>query len=195
MALWWIAKGMEALFEELATCSSERLDAWLLELPEEIRSKLLRRLNQVRHRIIEVLRHKFKFWEHIPCKAIGGFWGQRGGDEAVARLLTQECLLGFDVAVAAALSVHRVARRLFGHNTVCRREFELPLQSTPPLSVYSIASQYLLDYALCSPVERIIEAIHAMIKRIGSQGPNSLPPYMVARLRESHNTELLRSIV
>ena len=194
-APWWVAEGLEALFEELATCSSERLDTWLSELPEHKRSKLLRRLKQARHRLIEVLRQKFLFWKHIPYKALGAFWGECGGNESVSRRLLKECLVEFDQAVAAGRSLHRVARRLFGHGTVCRREFELWLESANSLSFYSTAYQYLLEYALCSPVERTIEAIHAMIKRIGSCSPNSLPPYIVSELRESYNLQLLRSNV
>ena len=111
------------------------------------------------------------------------------------RRLLKECLVEFDQAVIAGRSLHRVARRLFGHGTVCRRELELWLESANRLSFYSTAYQYLLEYALCSPVERTIEAIHAMIKRIGSCSPNSLPPYIVSKLRESHNLQLLRSNV
>ena len=67
------------------------------------------------------------------------------------------------------------------------------LVSDHPLSFFSTAYRILLEYSLCSPVERIIEAVHAMIKRIGSQAPNSLPPSIVTKLRESYNLELLRT--
>ena len=58
----------------------------------------------------------------------------------------------------------RVARRLFGHTTVCRRELEFWLESANPLNFDSTAYRYLLEHALCSPVERIIEAVNALVK-------------------------------
>ena len=107
--------------------------------------------------------------------------------------ILRECLFEFDEAVAAGHPIHRVAVRLFGKGTACRRELELWVDSTNPLHKYSAALKILLEYCLCSPVERVIEAVHAMIKRIGRQSPNSYLPSIVAKLRESYNLEQLRT--
>ena len=116
-----------------------------------------------------------------------------GGDVETCKRILRECLLEFDTAIAAGHTVHRVAVRLFAKDGACRMELELWLVSDNPLSFFSTAYRILLEYSLCSPVERIIEAVHAMIKRIGSQAPNSLPPSIVTKLREYYNLELLRT--
>ena len=105
----------------------------------------------------------------------------------------RECLLEFDIAIAAGHTVDRVAVRLFAKDGACMMELELWLVPDNPWSFFSTAYRILLEYSLCSPVERIIEAVHAMIKRIGSQAPNSLPPSIVTKLREYYNLELLRT--
>ena len=111
----------------------------------------------------------------------------------VSKQILRECLLEFDAAVAADRPLHRVAVRLFGKGKACRIELELWLDGAIPLHKYAAAFKLLLEYCLCSPVERIIEAVHAMIKRIGRQSPNSNPPSIVAKLRGSSNLEQSRA--
>ena len=66
------------------------------------------------------------------------------------------------------------------------------LASELGLEHFPVAFTLLQDYALVSLVERKIEAVHAMIKKLGSGMTNVMPPYICARLREAIHLEMLR---
>ena len=193
MGPWFIAIGTAMMFAELARCSSDRLDAWLLRVPLEARAALLRRLQLMRSRIIEVLQAKLKFLSHIPFRAIGIFWCECGGELARCKEIAAECIAEYVNAVAAGFPVHRVAHHLFALGSSCRVELGLWIRSSEPLSAFPNAYRMLLEYALCSFVERTIEVLHAMIRRVGLAAPNSAPPSIIAKIREPHTWGLLDS--
>lgn len=190
---WWVCIGRKLLYAELAKCTSDRLDAMLARLPEDIRLDILTDAQALRLRLIEVLGSKLEFWDHIPWKALGIFWCMVGGDVDVCKQLCRECFAEYDAAIAAGKPVHRVAVLLFDKTSPCRAELEMWLNFTLPLSQYRIAYMTLLEYALCSLVERNIERIHSVIKRIGSSSPHILPPYLCARVREEQALHMLRT--
>ena len=167
MGPWFVAVGALELLAELARCSSDRLDGWLLRVPLVARAELLRRLQLMRSRIIETLQAKLKFLFHIPFRVIGMFWCECKGDLGRCKLIADECITEYDNAAAAGFPLHRVARRLLAPGSVCRAELELWIRSSEPLSVFPTVYRMLLEYALCPFVERAIEVVHAMIKRVG----------------------------
>ena len=91
--------------------------------------------------------------------------------------------------------LHRVCHLLFSKDTECRRQLEGWLASQLPLKSFPVAFFLIQNYALVSLVERRIEAVHAMIKKIGAGLTYVLPPYICARLRESFHLDLLNKNV
>jgi len=61
------------------------------------------------------------------------------------------------------------------------------------LEHFPVAFSLLQEYALVSLVDRKIEAVHAMIKKIGKSFTFALPPYICARLRQARSLEMLRN--
>ena len=98
--------------------------------------------------------------------------------------LLREAFKEFDAVVLAGRPVHGVTRRILEVGSRCRVELELWLAPTAQLREFPVAYTMLLQYALCSLVERAIEGVHAIIKRIGASAPADNPPYICARVRE-----------
>ena len=109
---------MAMLFEELAVCSSLRLDEWLAALDRVARALLVDDLQWFRARFLELLKAKLSFLLYIPFKALGICWVCCGGEEGVSKRILKECLEGYDIAMAADLPVHRVAHLLWQGNKV-----------------------------------------------------------------------------
>lgn len=145
----------------------------------------------MRSRIIDTLQAKLKFLFHITFRVVGIFWCECKGDLGRCKLIADECITEYDNAAAAGFPLHRVARRLLAPGSVCRAELELWIRPSQPLSVSPTVYRMLLEYALCPFVERTIEAVHAMIKRVGLAAPNSTPPYVLAKIREPQTWDLL----
>ena len=96
------------------------------------------------------------------------------------------------VAGGRSDSIHRGARRILDDRRQCGSQLRQWLTSTLPLSDYPAAFCSLRALACISLVERRVESIHAIIKRIGQSSTTVLPPYACARVREESNLELLR---
>ena len=185
MGPWWVACGIRQMLAELSRCSSERLDAWIASLPDVAKVGMLRRLQLMRSRLIETLLFKLEFFFHIPFRALGIFWAECGGVLSVCQQICRECIAEYEQATQLGRRVHRVAHRLFRIGTVCRAELDLWVLSSLPLRCFREAWRLLLEYARCPLTERCIEAVHALIQRVGRVATNSNPPYVVAKVRET----------
>ena len=180
------------MLAELSRCSSERLDVWIASLPDVAKVDMLRRLQLMRSRLIETLLPKLDFFFHIPFRALGIFWAECGGVLSVCQQICRECIAEYEYAMQLGHRAHRVAHRLFRIGTVCRAELDLWVLASQPLRCFREAYRLLLEYALCPPTERCIEAVHALIQRVGRVATNSNPPYVVAKIRENQSLDELR---
>ena len=147
----------------------------------------------MRSRIIETLQSKLVFLWHIPYRAIGIFWCECGGVLGVCQQIARDCIAEYDEAVTLGREVHRVAHRLFAIGTRCRADLVAWVGTSQPLKHFVHAYSILLEYALCPFVERCIEAVHAIIKRVGKSAPYSNPPYIVARVKEEQTMKLVET--
>ena len=195
---WWIVHGIDALLTEIKDCKSDKFETFLNLLPEDHKVMLLGYVSEMASKLIEVIKQKMQFWRHIPWKVIGVFWSVLSDDPADVswRAILKECIDEFDQAVAAGrvLSLHRVARRLLSPSTPCGRELrELHENEDKRLADYPFAYWAVLCYALIPLVERNVEAIHAMLKRLGRAMTHVDVPYACAVLREPVHVGLLES--
>ena len=110
---------------------------------------------------------------------------------ALWSLVCRECIAEHEQATQLGHRVHRVAHRLFRIGTVCRAELDLWVLSEQPLRCFRAAYRLLLEYALCPLTERCIEAVHALIQRVGRVAINSNPPYVVTKVRETQSLDQL----
>lgn len=194
----FFARGVYEFLSDCANCTSERLDAWLGDLScddggRDYAGELLRKLQVCRNHLVEALRAKLAFCLCLPYSLIGAFWCECGGIMETCKDLLREVFKEFDAVVDAGRPVHRVARRILDVGSRCRVELELWLASSAQLREFPVAYTMLLQYALCSLVERAIEGAHAIIKRIGASAPVPNLPYICARVREDAAFRMLRS--
>jgi hypothetical protein len=170
------------------------LQALLDAMAPGSRGTLLATFAQFRRQLADELRDKFDFWLHVPYRMVGVFYCVQGGDLEEAKQIARECVAEYEKAIADGLydKLHRVAHLLLGKGTVCRKELAEFIARGQRLEDFPVLYFTLQEYALCSLVERAVEAMHAKIKRIGSTMTFSLPPYVCAVLREgSHLQSLL----
>ena len=84
--------------------------------------------------------------------------------------------------------LHRVAHILFQPGSPCRTSLDNWIKSpSSALSDHPSAYIEIQAYALVSIVERRVEQVHSMIKRLGASACNVAPPYICAKLRETSN--------
>jgi hypothetical protein len=181
LASWWVAEGLAAFLLELSTATSDAFEAMLITVPEARRANVLTYIEQLRATIVEIISLKSNFWHHIPWKLIGVFYCCLGGTIQRSKDILRECLDEYNAIVAAgkAKFLHRVAVRLLDPDRAVGIELRRWLESDLPLIAFVNAYCALLEYALISMVERRVESIHAIIKRIGASTPNVSPPICV----------------
>lgn len=193
---WFIAVGMDELFQSLQHVTSDELQRLISEIPAKPRAVLVASMEKLRAGMIETLRAKFDFLLHCPYSAIGAFYCTQGGSVSNAQLLLQGCIQEYDQAIAGGRGdlLHRVAKLLFSVGCEPRTSFEAFIAAGPTaeLSAYPRAYIALMEYALIPFVERRIEAEHAKIKSIGARRFSISLPYVCALMREQRHLDLLR---
>ena len=197
-AAWWVAVGFQQMLHDIQNWSSCELDAMIDKLRDDRKPKVLKWTQEMAARLTEILRQKMGFWFHIPWKAVGIFWGFLDPEWPAAcwRLILKECIQEYDAAIASGrkLALHRVARKLFDSETPCGRQLrELLQDESKGLADFPFAYWAILSYALIPIIERSVEAMHAILKRIGRTMSNVNPPTLSSRLRESANLKRLKS--
>ena len=87
------------------------------------------------------------------------------------------------------LRLHRVARRILGRSSSSRCALDAYLADTsnPPLIAYPPIYQALRVYSLSSLVERRVEQLHSLLKRIGRQATYVMPPFACSQLRSQQS--------
>jgi hypothetical protein len=193
MGPWFVAEGLQQLLADIALSSSELLQGFFARLDASSRGILLGAQSLLRMQLVEELTEKFSFWQHIPYKALGIFYVSCGGSMSVSKRILSECLLEFDTAISRGLGkrLHRVAQLLFSKKTVCRQQFEEFLVGSSTLEHFPVAFTVLQEYSLASLVERRIEQLHSVIKKIGMQATYVRPPYVCSKLREAQCLQTL----
>jgi hypothetical protein len=189
-----VAEGIDELRRQITSAGSPRLDSLFEKMEAPARAFLLEQQNTLNSRLVEELVHsKFAFWSHIPYKLVGVF-NQSGSIEAEdrAKAIYRECAAEFDAAIAAGLPLHRVSILVLSRNGIIRQELDSWSQGPKFLRDYPNAFCTILEYALCSLVERRVEEVHAHIKRLGKSMGFVLCPYVCALLRESQHINRLR---
>jgi hypothetical protein len=158
------------------------------------RHGLVRLMGDLTDAIVEELRDKLSFHRQLPYKVLGCFVGEHVPSRTdEARRLARECADEFDqlITVGKGPRLHRVAHRLLGKESDCRKQLELFVVSNLPLRAFPIAWVCILQYVLIPLVGRRVEAAHAQIKRIGFLARNAQPPYISASLRLGDHLALL----
>ena len=184
------------MFHAISVVSSQALDRMLVALSVAQRGGAAAVFHELKAKLLESLAEKLDSWKHLPYRIIGVFWAcTPGGTVERAKEILAECIAEYDAAIQAGLKdrLHRVAVRLLDVGGAIGRELLVWLESTLHLVEFPRAYCALLFYALLSLVERRIESIHAIIKKVGAHSTYVLPPYVCARVRESYNLGLLKT--
>ena len=192
---WFVAEGRSQLYADIASCTSDRLEELLGQLPEAHRTSVLSAMEALRSRLLEHYKEKFDFWDRLPWKALGIFHGCCKGSVRLSKQVAQECLDEMAVieASGATMAAARVTRSIFGEGGLVRAELTEFAQSDRPLEDYGNVFIALQEFSLVTLVERRVESIHAQIKWLGKTMCNASSPYICAKLREGPHLELLRS--
>ena len=191
---WWAAKGREEFYSEILQATTPSLQAALISLTDETRTSIVSCLDGMRLGILEELKAKFKFFDHVPYSALGVLYCAPGGSVAEARDRLRRCMREYDAHCpdGKGFHMHRVAHIIFSREFPCRHSLENFLHGDGPLEQYPRAFVTLQEYALTPLVTRLIEGVHAMIKRAGKSMTFVKVPYLCSLIRESRNIELLR---
>ena len=150
----------------------------------------------LRSRLIEeLIVEKFAFWDHIPYRALGIFYGASpfNGSEQKSKDILAECRQEYDAAVAQGKPVHRVSDILFSKARIVRGQLDTWYESTLPLKSFPDAFVCLQTYSWCSLVERRVEEVHSRLQRLGKTMTNVHVPYVCALLRQEQAIHALRS--
>ena len=141
MGPWFAAVGKAQLFKDVMNASSEKLEALLARMERAARAILVSGMTCLRVAIVEELSSKLAFWDHIPHKALGGFYGSCGGCKNASKQIIRECVKEYDDAIANGLGkrLHRVAHLMFSEDTHCRQDFDTYCESDDDLNVYPSA--------------------------------------------------------
>ena len=192
---WWVACGLDDMLRTIMHCNSDRLQDLLSRVPGNKRADIVEEQALLRQLLHEQLSQKMAFWKVIPWRALGVFHSPCGGQLSKSKEILSQCRDQYDKAIADGLSEqqHRVSHLLFKAGTGCRDELDDFLGNGQRLIDYPTAYAALQEYALAPLVERSIEAVHAVIKRIGKGVTNTTPPFIAAALRENQNLKLLRN--
>ena len=139
------------------------------QLPTAKKSDAIAARTQLRAKLIESLQEKLIFWTHIPWKILGVFYCEVAPDALeLCKGQLRECIELYDSLLASGRvsSLHRVARLLLDPDRVCGQELRAFLASDLRLREYPTAYAMLRTYCLVSLVERRIESVHAILKRL-----------------------------
>ena len=191
------ATGLDELCDMVNRATTEELQSMLdrtTDAPK--RAALLGHQAQLRTSLIATLSAKLGFWKAGVYRALGGFWGELGGDLALARRRVGEAIAEFDEALrtGAGARLHRVFRAMFGAGTRERLELRRFADGHgASLRDFPHAFLILQKYAMCNVTERRIEQLHSLINQLGKKMKHVLPPYLCSRLREEYNMQLLRN--
>ena len=190
-----VAVGLKELRSAIYESSSPALEEMLNSMTPADRSYLLRQQQLLRDRLYEELVvEKLSVWLHIPYKAMGVFYCCQGGPISLSQDLARSCLDEYNEAIASGHTLHRKCHALFAPSTPCRQDLDAWLASDGrPLRDYPFAYVALQEFCLVSLVERRIEQVHALLKRVGNTCTHVLVPYICAKLRESMHISNLRS--
>ena len=181
---WFVCVGLNLLLSSVMNCLCEGVEAALAICENAKRLELLTMQHSLRSALVEELRSKLFLWLHIPYKALGIFWACVGGVLATSKQVCRECFAEFD----------RVAKLFFKVGGAVRTELESWLQAVDVgLEHFHVAFVALQEYSLCKLVERSVERVHALIKRIGAVATHCNPPFVCAKLREPEHLHILRS--
>jgi hypothetical protein len=192
---WWVAKGRHEFYSEITHATTPELQADLISLPLVDRSKIVSCLEGMRLGILEENRETFSFFDHVPYSALGVFYCTQGGSLSDARARLRRCIEEYDAHCPSGkgFHMHRVAHIIFSRLNPCRGSLEEFLHGDGPLENYSRAFVTLQEYCLTPMVTRLVESIHAMVKRAGKAMTYVKVPYLCSVIRERRNIELLRS--
>jgi len=191
MGPWWVANGIAELMDDIENCSSQHLQKLLATSSEHVRGIVLEEHILLKQRLREILTQKMRVWKTIPWLALGVFSCCCGGDLDTSKKVLQECFNQY--AAAPHHRQHRVSRILFHPDSACRTDLDTFMLSGKNLQEFPHAFGKLQEYALVPLVERGVEMLHALIKRIGHTVQRVSPQYVCARMREKRNLDVLAS--
>ena len=195
MAPYWVCRGRKELQRDLKVASSRHLEQLQAALPVDRRVANIVLLEDVRKKLVEYYLDKFAFGDNVHWKALGVFYVCCGGTLEESKLCLTQCLAEYDSVMAGpsgGKNLHRVAHLMFHPSTACRRQLEAFFDHGERLEDFPAAFILLQEYALTPLVERQVEGMHSIIKRLCRAMPHVLPPYLCARMRESSHMLLLR---
>jgi len=196
MGPWMAVKGLPHLKTLLSEATSERLQQRLdAETNVDRRATMLGMQLSLRTALIAVCSDKLSFWGRGVYRALGGFYGEVGGDVAVARGVIRDSMQEYEDAVQAGRRhlLHRVFRLLFQEGSAQRLQFAAFARGDGDrLRDFPRAFILLQTYAFSNLVERRIEQLHAILHLMLKNMKHVLPPYACAKLRERDSMELLR---
>ena len=189
--------GKSMLIRDLLGCTSDLLQVSLQKLAPGPRAGLVRLQTKLVESICEELEEKYAFHDECPYSCIRIFYGETfGGDTAMARAAAKHNIEEYDKFVADGLGnkLQRVAHKIYGTHTECRRQLELfGLGFGDSLKSFPIAYVCVARYALGPIVGRRVEQQHALIKQLGLQARNVQPPWISAGVSCQRNLERLRT--
>jgi hypothetical protein len=140
---------------------------------------------------------KMAMWNYIPLKVVGVFYCYFCRDPATlarCKVILGESICEYDDALLRGKTLHRVATRLLDPSTLCGEQLRaFHAQEEKTLFDYAHAFVELMCYAFVSLVERRVEMIHALIKRVGRLATRITPQYVCAAVREPMHLKLLQS--
>ena len=193
---WWVAEGIRALMQEVSSAMTETLEHLFEAADVATRNMARQTLEKVRNKLKEILHDKLSFWSHVPWRLVGVFYCCLGGDVQLSKDILRECIAEYDRAVQTTGydSLHRVAHRILDPLRASGRELREWLMDNynAPLERFFHAYTTLREYALISLVERRIESVHAIIKRLMRKVTFIMPARVCAEVRLDYNMELLQ---
>ena len=196
-AAWWVAEGIRALLQEIATAMTDTLQNLLNAATPNIRASALQTLEKIKTKLRECVHDKMAFWFHIPWKLLGVFWCCLGGSIQASKQILRECIAEYDHAMERGQedSIHRVAHRLLFAGKLCGKQLRewLADNFNQPLERFTHAYICLLEYALISLVERRVESIHPIISRLTRKTTYILPASVCAQVRLTNSLDMLRT--
>jgi len=196
---WWVAEGRLRFIGSLMSLSSVGFESRLRKCTDaDAKRNALKWMDRLRNTCAEIIGDKLAFWDHIPWKGIGIYHAELGGSLERSKQVCRECIAEWDKALAEVRrqSLHRVAERLFSPETLCGQQLRDFVADTTgkPLHHYPDAYIRVQEYALLTLVERRVESIHAVIKRLLKKHTFITPPQLCAELRESDNMRKLETV-
>ena len=166
----------------------------LVEVTRAARAKIIAALERLRLVLIVVFDDKFYYIFHIPYLVVGPFYCTQGGSDEVARGILLAAMAEYDTAIADGRGniIKGLAQTWFAPLSRVRQQMEAVSSSTLSLESYPLLFISLQEYALLAIVERRIERVHGVLKRIGVHAFGVSLPQLCAMVREEQSLELLQ---